>query len=241
MKILQWDIEATQLDADMGFMVSFGWKMYGERWPHAISIHKTTQWANDPTNDEGLVRQAVDILSNADIWVTWYGARFDVPFVDSRLIVHALPPLPPVPHIDLWRIAKYQLKLTSNRLANVSEFLGLEEKTPLTKRIWTRAASGHRGSLEYVAQHCRQDCEVLGQVYERLRPLAHAHPNLALLIDEPTDGKPAPTYCPICGAKDRMVYGRERISRVSRIQLYQCRACGGWSQGHPQREKIFVR
>lgn len=224
MKLIAWDIESTNLKADYGRMLCFGWKEVGGR-PKArvTSIADYPKFKNDPTDDKALVKEASKILTEADAWLTWYGKRFDVPFVNSRLIQHGLPPLPPIPHIDGWMVARSKLKLHSNRLASVCAFLGLEEKTPINQHIWVRATAGHLPSIRYVIEHCRQDVAVLEQCYEPLRPLIDQHPNRSL-ADGWEDG------CPACGSK-RVTRQGTRLSKTRTYPRFQCQNCGMWLRG----------
>lgn len=222
-KIVLWDLETTNLNANFGYLLCFGWKILGEKKTNAISITEFPQFKKDPTNDRSLVKAAYSELANADAWVTWYGSRFDVPYLSSRLLYHKLPFLPPVPHIDGWWIARKHLRLNSNRLASVSSFLDIEEKTPLDGPTWIRAAAGHEKSIKYVVEHCLQDVVVLEEAYLRIRPLMRTHPNLNVISEEAN-------VCPTCGSKKLQKRGVS-ITRVATRQRYMCNACGAWSKG----------
>ncbi len=224
MKIILWDIEATNLKADFGYMLSFGYKELGEKEAHVVSIADFPRFKTDPTNDKDVVRAAVRILESADMWVTWYGKRFDVPYVNSRMLLHGMKPLPPVPHVDGWFISKFKLKLHNNRLASASYFLGLEEKTPLNGPIWIRASAGHKPSIKYVNKHCKQDVIVLQQVYEKLRPLMTTHPNLTLI-------SAGEAQCGTCGSASKLQKRGFYMALSRRYQRYHCQTCGGWSHG----------
>lgn len=226
---MSWDLETSNLNANFGFILCGGYKVLGEKRVHVPKISDYSLYDRDPTNDRELVKTLAKELSTADIWLTWYGSRFDVPYLNSRLIYHGLKPLPPIPHIDGWRIARYQMRLNSNRLQSVTQFLELEDKTPLSGPHWIKAMAGNKRSLKYVVDHCRQDVVVLEQVYERIRPLAVNHPNVNLVA--PIDGK---DRCPRCGS-DRLQKRGFSIAKVAKTQRYQCMSCGGWSRGKPQR------
>lgn len=236
MKICFFDLETTNLAANFGYILCAGWKFWEEPGFHVVSVGDFPKLLkSDPTNDKEVVRSICGILAASDIIVTWYGARFDVPFLNSRLIAHGLDPLPPVPHIDLWRVARYKLRLHSNRLASVADFLELPSKTPLTPKIWIRAMAGHPASLDYIKDHCQRDVEVLELAYEKLRHLVVSHPNVTLA--EPL-AEPA---CPFCGSTELQKRGWN-YARVSRKQRYFCASCRAWSSGAPERlGEVIVR
>lgn len=231
-KIIAWDIETTNLSANFGYILCLGWKVIGENKTHLIKINEFDLFKKDPTNDKEVVAAAREILTDCDAWVTWYGSRFDEPFVNSRLLFHNLPPLPPMAsaHIDGWRIAKYKMKLNSNRLASVSQFVGVEEKTPLSGPHWIKAMAGDSKSQKYVFTHCKQDVRVLEQVYEKIKVLHTGHINVNL--NNPGNG----LNCPRCGASSLERRGH-RWSQVAKIQRFFCKKCSAWSSGRPERVK----
>lgn len=220
-KIYLWDLECSNLNANFGYILAGGYKNLGDSKTKALHVGQYPKYANDPTDDKRLVKDLSDILSDADCWVTWYGLRFDVPYLNSRLIYHGYSPMPPVPHIDLWRVSRYQLRLNSNRLASASSFLGLEEKTRLDGPTWIRASAGHKPSLKYVVEHCIQDVEVLEQAYGKMRPLILNGPNVGIILS-------GDNYkCPNCGGV--RVRRGFRVTANGKKQRYQCNQCGGWS------------
>ncbi len=225
-KILLWDTENSSLDADFGTMLCFGYKYLGEARTHVISIRDFPKlFRQDPTNDREIVKAAYDILSQADMWVTWYGARYDVPFVATRLLEHRNELkhviLPPIPHVDGWWIARNKMKLHSNRLASISAFLGLQEKTAIKPPVWRRALSGHFKSLDYVIRHCRQDVIVLEEAYEVIKALHPTHPNVALMESR--------LGCPTCG-KGVLQRRGVMVTLKKRWIRYQCQHCGAWTK-----------
>lgn len=159
-----YDIESTNLNANYGYILCIGWKHLGDKKVHCASIDQSPGFKKDPTNDAWVVKTFAEEISKSDIICGWYSSKFDWPFIQSRLLAHELSTMPSIPHVDLWRTAKYQLKLNSNRLASVSEFLNLEEKTPIRSREWIRAMAGHRPAIKYVVDHCLSpDYRVLTQ------------------------------------------------------------------------------
>jgi hypothetical protein len=192
-RIILWDIECSNLSADFGRILCIGWMELGEDKPHIISSRTSKAWQKDPTDDRAVLAEARTVLANADLWVTHYGARFDVPFMQTRLLRLGFDPLPYVPNVDTWRTMKYRLRLRSNRLATACDFFDLTPKTPLRGEQWVRAAAGHAPSLKYIEEHCAADVLALRDCYLLLRPLVYNHPNVGL-ADEATD------VCPACGS-----------------------------------------
>lgn len=222
-KIKLWDLECSDLNANWGVVLCGGIKTYGKPGV-VLPVSKT------PTNDKEVVKRIAAEISDADAWVTWYGGRFDVPFLNSRLIFHKLNPLPPIPHIDGWRIAKYKLKLNSNRLASVQDFLGLEtEKTKVSGITWLKAISGDKGAMNYIVEHCRKDVEVLEEAYDRIKGLQ----TTPLFNKATAEGHKG---CAICGASAKhLVAHGPGFTAASKYTRYQCSECGAWTRGKAER------
>ncbi len=231
-KIKLWDIEATNLNSDFGFVLSIAVKDLGDSKVRCYSVDDYKGYKNTPWNDEPVLKDAAEDLSDAGAWVTWYGQRFDVPYVNSRLVLYGHAPMPPIPHIDGWRVAREKMKLHSNRLASVSSFLSLDEKTKLDGPKWIKAGCGDQKALDYVKEHNVQDVIVLEEVYRKIRPLITNGPNLSLLMAE--DRTANPDRCPICTSVRLQKRGIS-ITQTGRRQRYQCSDCGGWSKGKVER------
>ena len=233
-----WDLECTNLNADFGYILCAGIKELGKGSVKTFSVADYPAYKKDPTNDKALVKDVRDYLSEAGAFITWYGQRFDQPFLNSRLTYYGLTPLPPVPHIDGWRIAREKLKLHSNRLASVSSFLQIAEKTPLNGPIWIKASAGDPGALKYVIKHCKQDVLVLEQAFEHIKQLATSGPNLSAIKSDGVGM--SEQSCPRCGAAGRMQKRGFKITVAQKSQRYQCQSCGGWSHGRPVSIKGLI-
>ncbi len=236
-KILFWDLETSDLNANWATVLCAGWKYPGVKPKLISTLDFPKAFKENPTNDYYVIKEFAKILADADMWVTWYGLGFDVKMMNTKLVEHGLPALPPVPHVDGWRIAKYKMKLNSNRLATVSQFLGVEEKTPVKGKIWKRAISGHRPSLKYIEEHCTQDVIVLEEVYNRIKHLApEYHPNFNLILGK-NDA------CPSCGVEKRLTKGGMRVAQTGFYQRYLCGACGAWCRARQatKRDPVSVK
>lgn len=223
-RILSWDIEASSLNADFGIILCVGFKEVGRGKAEVLNILDYEDVSGDLIKAEKKLLKDVTIrLLDSDMWLTHFGTWYDINFVNSRLIYHKLPIIPPnFNHIDTWKIAKNKLKLRNNRLITLSEFLGTEdEKNAIRPEQWIRAIGGHRPSMDYIVEHCRRDVCVLEEVYERIKPLMSDHPNVALVENR--------MGCNVCGEKDLQKRGWH-VTRLRKYQRYQCQSCGSWSR-----------
>lgn len=215
LRVMLLDIESTNLSADFGYILCIAWKWSGEKKVYSLNITQSPTFADDPTNDKWLVEQFAKEVEKADLLVFHYGMFFDFPYLQTRALYHGLRPLANIPFVDTWKIAKKRLKLHSNRLASISELLGVQEKTPLSGRIWVRAMAGHKPSIRYVLKHCIQDVVVLEEVYDRIKGLGWDRPALSHV------------GCPTCGSHDVQQRGRVKTLKTIK-QRYSCNSCGHW-------------
>lgn len=226
MRILAWDLECSSLNADFGIILCCGSKEVDKGKPEILNILDYVGKDRDMIKAER--KMLVDIsaqLLTADVWLTHYGSagRFDLNFLNSRLLYHRLPMLPTkFPQIDTWKVAYNNLRLRNNRLITISEFLGTEdEKNAIKGDQWIRALGGHRPSMDYIVEHCRRDVLVLEEVYHLLRPLVTDHPNKGLI-----DGRGG---CSICGSTKVQRRGFH-VTRTRKYRRLQCMECGAWSR-----------
>lgn len=229
MTILAFDIEASNLSADFGIVLCCGFKYVGKGKPTVVGVldfMKPSDGGDLIKAEKRLLVAMSERLLEADVWLSHFGkdGRFDLNFINSRLLYHNLPVLPVKhPQIDTWKISRDHLKLRNNRLVTISEFLRTgDSKNAIKPEHWLRALGGHKASMAYIQEHCRLDVLVLEEVYLRLRSLDNQHPNKNLL-----SGK---ENCPTCGSAHLQSRGF-RLTRTRKFPRYQCQECGSWSSG----------
>lgn len=230
MEILAWDLECSGLNADYGMILCIGFKPVkggkAEVWDVA------SYGNNYLTSEKRLLKDASDRLLKSDIWLTWFGTYYDIPFINSRLLYHRLPVLPAGhPHIDGWRTAKNRLKLRNNRLATVQDFLGLEhEKDAVKGPEWIKAMQGDRKALKYIIEHCRKDVLVLEEAYNLLRPL---------IVDHPFKDAGKNGACPVCEEQALQKRGYH-LTKTRKYQRYQCQNCGSWTKATQPVSRLYL-
>ena len=118
------------------------------------------------------MKSLLNALRRFDIIYTYYGTKFDVPFVRTRALRWNLP-FPffqQIYHNDLYYSVRNKTKIVSNRLESITKFLGIEGKTKLEHEYWIRAMYGEAKALKYIREHNIKDVEILEKLHERLRP-----------------------------------------------------------------------
>jgi len=221
-RIVFFDIEATGLDAAFGHVLAFGYKTFGEPRAHVLSLHDVPKPKPGAEPDSRLLRRIHTILTHeADVIVSFYGKEYDRKFLNTRMLMSGLPPLPPLSseHVDLYYTVRNNLKLHSNRLQGVSEALGCPmSKSPVRADTWRLATRGDREAMREVVEHCRLDVEILEWCYRRLRPFIRQHPPVT----------PYREACRVCGSTQWQSKGW-RFRMGGRHQRLQCQGCGAWT------------
>ena len=168
------DIEATQLNGDFGYMLSWCIKTAGKNEIHTSVITKKEIF--DYEFDKRLVIELLDVLKHYDIVYTHYGAdgRFDFPFIRTRAYAHgleeSLPNYQEKYIMDTWPVARMKLKLHNNRLDSIAEAVGVKtKKTPLSAKTWCLASVGEPKSLKYIVTHNIKDVKILEAVHKKLK------------------------------------------------------------------------
>lgn len=226
-KIILWDLEtANGFHGDSGYILCGAWKELGKSKINVVRIDRTDTFGKDVTDDRQVVAELAPAISDADIWVTHYGSRFDKKYLQTRMLKHGLGILPPIPMVDTWMVAKTKLALRSNRQEAIGRFLGETHKTHFDANVWLRAQAGHRKSMDFIVDHARKDIIDLEANYLALRPLMTNHPNVNLINDH----QKGTIRCPVCQSKN--VHSRGYAFAFTRkYHRYQCYSCGTWSRG----------
>jgi uncharacterized protein YprB with RNaseH-like and TPR domain len=228
-KILFVDIEATNLDANFGYILCIGYKWAHEKDAKVISITDFKRHKQDCTDDREVLKAFSEIYNQADIVVWHYGERFDLPYIQTRLLMNKMPILPVAASVDTWRIARYKLKLNSNRLETLLKALECKyQKSPVDGKMWIRATAGDNKAIKYVVEHCYYDIMVLEEAYNKVKGLMCNHPLVG-------DAKKERCYtqkdeCPSCAKKRLRVYGTT-LTASNRYKRLKCMECGRTVKG----------
>lgn len=163
------DIESCGLQGNWDFMLTYSIKPEGE--DKIISGAVTKKEIDDGTFDKRIVKECIDNLMKFDRVYTYYGSRFDIPFLRTRALELGVefPSYGALTHKDIYFIARYKLKLHSNRLATVCDLLGIKGKTHQNPTTWRLATGGNKKALDEILLHNQWDVRILEEVYHKLK------------------------------------------------------------------------
>lgn len=225
--VVVFDIEACtwNFKADKGFLLCVGYKYLGDRGTTVL----TRKFPSDPFDDKALCADMYEVLSQAEGFITHNGKRFDVPFLNTRLLLNGLPLLPAqTRHFDTCETIFKKLKMGAS-LKNSIEAFGLDaEKTPLDLKGSLRAVYGDKKEYKWIVDHCKKDVEATEKLYDRLKAVGAPGWSMAALQDRPS-------ACPVCGERGSLRRRGWNIAITRKAPRFQCTKCGGWSAGKAEK------
>lgn len=174
------DIEATNLNADFGVILTWYIKTRGKNEYFFDCIKKSELFNH--TFDKRVTESLLKAFEHYDVLYTHYGSdrRFDLPFIRTRAYVNCIEDMLPNYMekfiMDTYPIARNKLKLHSNRLGSIAGMLGIDnvKKTPVTGDKWMKAMYGNEDALNYVLVHNKRDVQLLERVHRKLEKVEKA-------------------------------------------------------------------
>jgi hypothetical protein len=210
----------THMIEHESFMLS--WAAKWESEPEVLSDVLTPEEAIHQ-DDERILTSLADLLRSADIIVAHNGDRFDIPKVNTRLLLMNLEPLGPVKSFDTLKAARSTFRLASNKLDWIAEQLGFGNKLPTSFDLWRRCYQGDPQALDEMVTYNRQDVVLLQKVYEALQGYVKGVPRM---VDA---GGISGLACPTCGQRDMKRRGWHRTN-ASTFPRFYCPSCRRYSR-----------
>lgn len=219
-KILIYDIETAgvqALRADLGFVVMFGYKWLHEKEPRIITIRQNEL---RHFNDGRVLVELTKRIEECDLCVAHYGAKFDRRFIQGRLLINRLPPIPPTKMRDTCLIARSVANFSSNRLNHLAKILKLKNRKLDNNwpEAWFRVMQGSMEHVRKMAIYCKGDVMATQELYLALRPFDNPHPRI--FGDR--------SACPACGEK--VHYRGFAMVGQNKYRRFQCAGCGRWDR-----------
>ena len=162
------DIETTNLQANFDLMLTWVIKDRDK------DIYKygliTKKELFNYEFDKRICNELIDAVLHYDIVITYYGTKFDVPFIRSRCLFWKLPFINfgLVKHKDVYYMVKRLLRLHRSSLDAATRFLGITGKNHVDGKVWMKARYGDVESLNYVLDHNLKDVAILEKLHKKL-------------------------------------------------------------------------
>ena len=205
------------------YIISVAYRWQGDRKAKSVSLPDFPRYKKHKHCDKSLCGVIWKRLDEADIVIAHNGDRFDIPKINSRLLVHGHHQPSPYKTVDTLKAARKTFKFDSNKLDNIGRYLGLGRKLPHTgKDLWVGCMNGDPKSLATMRRYNAQDCKLLEAVYHKIAPYHSTHPDLTAYSQEPG--------CPVCQSTNIQNRG-VNVAKTRRTQRLHCQDCGHWFSG----------
>lgn len=208
------------LSPDLGTIISFGYKFLGEKKAHSINAWDFENW-NENVNDDSVVcMMAYEVLKEADLIVTHNGRKYDIPYLNNRLMKHGFPPLHKIRDVDT-KVVAGRIKPYSKSLKHLAQEFKLEELKMSTggAELWDQVRERNKKAQKKMAAYCEQDVQTLEKLYLQFRPLLKDSETAMYSMRH--DG----LTCDTCGSRNLSKNGT-RMQKTGPRQRYTCGNCG---------------
>lgn len=210
------------------FIMCWAAKWLDDKKIQSCAISDFKKYKKDTECDKEVLTRIWKLMDEADVIVAHNAVKFDRRKINTRFILHGMPPPSPYKVIDTLLVARQEFNFTSNKLNDIAKFLDLGQKHDTDGfKLWTDCLAGKMKAWKKMVKYCKQDVILLEKVYLKLRPYIIQHPNVGVYNDEIV------TCCTKCGSTNLRKDGHS-YTNVGKFQLYECKDCGGYSRSRKQ-------
>jgi len=173
------DLETSSLNANFG-VILVGVVKPADGEPkvfRADNLNK--EWKTKRSDDSAVVQAIRDELLQYDILVAHNGARYDIPFMRTRMALWGMGSFPSKKLVDPYQIARNRFRMSSNSLDSLSDLMGTKhKKTPVRGQLWMKAAmDGDRKAMQYITDHCIIDVLILEELVDKVKDYSSVFDN----------------------------------------------------------------
>ena len=194
---------------------------------------KKTEWVDEWTDRDQMLRTLHAAMSEADIVVTYNGDSFDIKHLNWEFEQAGLGRPKPFRSVDLLKVVRRNFRPMSGKLDHVSEALGYGNKLPTNFDLWVDCMNGDEKARARMARYCKRDVTLTEQLYLRLLPWLSGSANVGVLIGEER-------ACPNCGCADLQDAGTV-ATQQTQYALYECADCGSWVRTNYIKSRSTIR
>ena len=146
------------------------------KWQHEAETH-TLVWDFDHStrtgDDSALLKAFIEIYNEADEVVYHNGKSFDMGWIRKEILQKRLGTIPLRKDYDTCSLARTYLRMHSNSLRYIADFLDVGAKMRVGTDVWKRVAfKGCKDALATMAEYCERDVLVLEQVWNEIVKVA---------------------------------------------------------------------
>jgi len=191
-----------------------------------------TEWGH---GQEGMLRATHDLITEADVIVTYNGDNFDTRHLQWEFARLGWARPRPFKSIDLLKVVRRNFRPMSNKLDFVAQQLGVGSKVHHEGiDLWTKVSRGDERARAKMVRYAKGDVNLTEKLYLRLLPWLPAGVNLPLIAGNDSG-------CPVCGSPKLKSRGESAFTALTEYALYQCAGCGSWVRSNVVRNRTTRR
>jgi len=203
---------------DPGGMMCFAAKWLGD--------DEVLYYSDYDNGHAATVRAAHDLLSRADVVITYNGDRYDVKRLNNEFLQAGLAPPKPFRSIDLFKTNRARFDLPSRKLDYIAQATGVGAKVEHAGfQLWIDCMGGDPEAWAKMREYNEGDVRLTERLYVRLLPWLTNVPHMGMFSTEGGD-------CPYCAHESLTKSGTNTYTFVQEYELFSCDNCGGWSRGN---------
>ena len=211
------NIGQNNVISEGGIILVACWKWLGNPNVESDYIRNPKERYNG--DDSALVARLWELIESADVVVGQNVLDFDLATIKSRLAKHAMPTLKNVKVVDTLKIAR-KMRFNANSLDSLGAYLGVGRKLDHSgMKLWIDVMNGCPAALKEMLDYCKQDVQLLEDVYLKLRAFDQRPAGLAHFYADEKH------RCPACGSDDLEFTNNVVHTPVSEFQEVICNIC----------------
>jgi len=144
-------------------IMCFSWKWLGQ---------KRIYWMRAEETDMNVALKLKELLNKADWVVGHNGDRFDIKKTNARLLIHGISPPNAYKTLDTLKMARKYFALFSNKLGDIGEVLGYNNKELSHSDLWYDCLNEDKQAWKKMRKYNNYDVELLEKILLRLEPWA---------------------------------------------------------------------
>lgn len=174
-KVAVLDIETTSLKSDFGITLCAVIHTFGTKEDYKVFSIDVTE--PDLLSEEKKLLEAIhNELAKYQGVATYFGSRFDLPFLRTRALYHGLEPIPKIKSLDLYFTVKRATNPSTRRLERINDILRISnpdsspDKTKLGLSEWNDVIFRRDNKmLNYIITHCIADVQILENAINKFK------------------------------------------------------------------------
>lgn len=168
-----WDIETTDLRADIGSLIvaSFAFLDDDDNVKFVETANaQTIGKGSSVQREKRLATWTREQMERADILIGHNSLAFDRWFVNGVLFRHNLPLIPKRIHIDTYQTAKGRIGMGAS-MKNLVDIMQIGSKDAPSKHDWREANHDDPDALARITERCESDVILTAAMWRKLKPI----------------------------------------------------------------------